>query len=144
MREPLRPTELRPAQTNPQARNAHRREVWWQVVLPLLLDMLLGAAAIFGLVTGRVGSVQNAAQLATIFLTIPLMLVGVLFFILTIFLIFALGRIMHWIPLQTNKAQQLADKASQQAIRSANLLAGPLLFVDSWANAIGSIFRRRR
>jgi hypothetical protein len=144
MRESLPTSDIVQFQSNPRSRRAHRREVWWQIVMPLLIGVLLGAAAIFGLVTGRVGNVQNAAQLATILLTIPLMVIGMLFFVLGVFLIFALGRVMHWIPAQTFKVQQLADKASQHTIRSANLLAGPLLFVESWASAIGTIFRRRR
>lgn len=144
MRKSVRTSELTQAQTNPHARRAHRREVWWQIVLPLLLGVILAAAALFNLVTGRVGNVQNAAELATIFLTIPVMIIGVLFFILTVFLIFAVGRVMHWIPAQTFKVQQLADKASLQTIRSANLLAGPLLFIDSWVSAIRTIFRKRR
>lgn len=144
MRESLPTSDIVQFPSNPCSRRAHRREVWWQIVMPLLIGVLLGAAAIFGLGTGRVGNVQNAAQLAAILLTIPLMVIGVLFFVLAVFLIFALGRVMHWIPAQTFKIQQLADKVSQGTIRSANLLAGPLLFVESWASAIGTIFRRRR
>ena len=130
--------------TNPRTRRVHRREVWWQLVFPLLLGIFLGGAGLYALFTGRFGNVRNAAGLATIFIAIPIMVIGVLMFILTVVLIFVLGRTLHWIPTQTIKAQRLAENAGRQVARGANLLAGPLLFFDSWASALGSVLRRRR
>lgn len=138
------PVDLLAHATNPRTRRAHRRETWWQIVLPLLLGLVLAGLAVAALLKGNFGGVQNASQIATVILTLPLLVLGVLFFILTIFLIYALGRALHWIPTQTIRAQRLAERVSQETVRGANLLATPLLFFESWSRALGELFRRRR
>ena len=141
---PTRISTSLPSLRNPQTKRAHRREVWWQIIFPLLLGVALGCAGLYALLSGRFGDVQNAAGLATILIIVPIMVIGVVLFLLSAGLIFALGRAMHWIPTQTIKAQRLAKDASNQVARGANMLAGPLLFFDSWANAVSSVFKRRR
>ncbi len=144
MRNPLPSPDLFQQTANPRTRLSHSRETFWQIVLPLLIGAALAGVAVYALITGNFGGVQNASQIATIFLILPLFVIGLLFFVLIIFLIYALGRALHWIPTQTVRAQRLAEQVSHQAVRGANLLAEPLLFVESWSRAIGALFRRRR
>lgn len=144
MRNPLPSPDLFEQASNPRTRRAHRRETFWQIVLPLLIGAALAAAAVYALLSGNFGGVQNASQIATIFLILPLFVIGLLFFVITIFLIYALGRALHWIPTKTIHAQRLAEQVSHQAVRGANLLAKPLLFAESWSRAISTLFRRRK
>lgn len=138
------PIDLLAHATNPRTRRAHRRETFWQIVLPLLIGAVLAGAAVFALLNGNFGGVQNASQIATTFLIFPLFVIGLLFFVLVVVLIYVLGRTLHWIPTQTIRAQRLAERVSHEAVRGANLLAEPLLFFESWSKAISGLFKRHK
>lgn len=143
MREPVVTGELMHAPRNPHTAHAHRREVWWQILLPLLLGIALGGIGLYALFSGRFGNVQNAAELATVLLIAPFVIIAVLLFVVTVVLIYVIGRAMHWIPTQTVHAQRLAEQVSSGVVKGANALAGPLLFVDSWATSLSRLFRKR-
>ena len=129
---------------NPRTRRAHRLQVVGQIFLPLLAGILLGGAGLFLLLNANVGNVERAAQFSTVLLAIPFVVIGLILFFLLVFLIFALGRLMHWIPPQTYRVQRLAHGVSSRAVRGANLLTEPVLFIESWAGALGDLVSRRR
>lgn len=122
----------------------HRRELWLQILLPLVLGAALGGFGLFALLNANTGNVTRAAELATVLLAIPLIVMGVIFLVAIVALIYVLGVAMKWIPTKTVYAHRLMDRVNSVAQRGATLAAQPLIVLDSWSNALSRTFKRLR
>ena len=136
--------EIFTEERHPVARRRHVREVWLQIALPLVLGALLGGLGLYALLTAQAGNVTRASQLATIVLTIPLLALGVVLLVALVAASYLLGRAMKWIPAKAIYAHRLAQRATQAAVRTADLAARPVLAIESWANAISRMLNRRK
>jgi hypothetical protein len=124
-------------------RRRHNREVWLQILLPLLLGIALGGLGLAALLGGGGGSVQRGAELATVLLAIPLLVMGVIFLAAIVAMIYAVGLAMNWIPQKTVYAHRFMDQVANFAQRGADLAARPLIALESWSSAISHLTQRR-
>lgn len=94
------------ASTRPSLR--HRRQVFWQILLPVILA---GAGVIALVVLATIASTRGStvtatwANIATVWLIIPLIFTGLFFAIFTAAMIFLLARLLRNVPTYTRLAQ---------------------------------------
>jgi hypothetical protein len=50
---------------------------------------------------------------------------------------------MNWIPRKTIYVHRLMDQANQAAQQSADLVARPVVAIQSWGTALGNLWRQR-
>ncbi len=92
--------------TRPSLR--HRRQVFWQILLPVILA---GAGVIALIVLAAIASTRGSivtetwANLATVWLIIPLIFTGLFFTIFTAGMIFLFSRLLRNVPTYTRLAQ---------------------------------------
>ncbi|MCW5876953.1 MAG: hypothetical protein KIS85_08745 [Anaerolineales bacterium] len=141
MSDPLLKTKL-PATRNPHTLRAHRRESFWQIILPLLLVVGLVAWLMVQLLQAGPASSEQAAQVAVILLAIPLLLLGIALFLALVVLSLGVARLGRWLPPQALRLQDVARSFNSQTQRAAGLAIRPLLAIESWAMALNRLLKR--
>lgn len=143
-RDPLYSEDLFGAARHPLARRRHVRQVWLQIALPLGLGGLLGGVGLYALLAANVGNAARAAQVATLFLAIPLILIGVILLVALVAAIYFTGRAMRWIPEHTIYLHRWLQQANHAILRGADYAAKPMLAAQSWGQALRRVFQRER
>jgi uncharacterized membrane protein len=119
----------------------HRRELAWQIILPVVLSALLIVALIVlvNLATFNAGGdVARWAAISTMWIIIPVMLAGLVLFALLGALVYGMKRLLEITPTYTGLAQDYVHKAASYVKRVADMAVRPVLFIDS----IGASIRR--
>ena len=119
----------------------HRRELVWQIILPVALMSILIVALIvlINIATfNQGGDVARWAAISTIWIVIPIMLAGLVLVAVLIALVYGLKRLLEITPTYTGLAQDYVHLAAGYVRRAADMIVRPVLFLDS----IGASFRR--
>lgn len=127
---------------NLESQRRHRRELWWQILFPLLLSVALISGGAYLLVSRGGASSEILSQIATMVLILPLLVIGLMLLIVLGALIYALALLMNWLPPNAFWLQGQIQRVSHRAIQAADLLAEPVLRLESWSSATKRIFRR--
>lgn len=108
----------------------HRRQVWTQILLPVLI----GAAAFIGapiaawLTTyGGAGNVSRWAAISTMWSLIPVIMAGAILLVVLLALIFATSQISGWIPRYSYGVQRIAQRVAWGTSRAAAIVRKPVL-----------------
>ena len=124
-----------PERVKPSPR--HRRQTFWQILLPVILASLaVIALVVFASIATVSESTMPAtfANISTIWLIIPLMVVGVMFFLFTVGLIFLVSRLLRNIPAYTRLVQIYLQIFSIRVDSILDRIAQPQIAVLSrWA-----------
>ena len=123
----------------------HRKQVVWQVILPVVLAALLmiGMIVLISLATfGQGGDVARWAAISTIWIVIPVMVVGFLLLAGLIGLIYVLILVLGGVPHYTSIAQDYVYKARGYIVRGTDMLVRPIIALDSWMENIRALFGR--
>ena len=124
---------------------SHRRQMWTQILLPLLLTVILFMAVILltSIATFRDnGEVGRWAAISTIWLVIPVMLAGLIFLALLGGMIYLLGRLVGLIPSYSYQAQRFIYRIEGYVKRGAEFTRKPVLLVDILKSQIKKILQR--
>lgn len=133
-----------PAPRNPATHQKHRREVFWQVTLPLALGggLLLATAAltVWGGVSGR-ADVSLWADISLIWLILPWLLFTLIFVIILAGLVYAVTMMLKGLPPLAYRVQRGFQRAGVLVRSYSDRLVEPILKVNS-AGARAGAFKR--
>ncbi|MFZ1040088.1 MAG: hypothetical protein WCA79_09205 [Anaerolineales bacterium] len=124
----------------------HRKQLWTQILLPILLAVLVFIAVIVltSVATFRNnGDVARWAAISTIWLVLPVLIVGLLFLIILLAIIYLLARLTSLIPPYSYQAQKFVYQIEGYVKRGTEMLVKPLLFVDIIKSQINKFMERR-
>ena len=124
----------------------HRKQVWTQILLPILLTVLLLIAVIVltSIATFRDnGDVGRWAAISTIWLVLPVLIVGLLFLIILLAIIYLLARLISLIPPYSYQAQRFVYRIEGYIKRGTEMIVKPVLFVDIIKSQINKFMERR-
>jgi hypothetical protein len=119
-----------PPPRNPITHQAHRREVFRQITLPLLLGgLILLAAAVAVLVLGvrGQGDLRRWADTSLIWLIAPMMVFALLFLALTAGLVYAVTRLLGALPPFARQVQDIFILIRFRVAEMADKLVAPVL-----------------
>ncbi len=129
-----RPTHL---ERNPKTHAAHRREVFWQIILPLLAGILLILAAVGAIIFSAlqpVTDVERWAGVSLIWLILPALFFALLFLAVLAALVFGVSYLLRLIPHYAMVVQLFIERAKDKAGQLLNLSVEPVLRINSlWA-----------
>lgn len=124
----------------------HRRELAWQIVLPVVLASLLIVALIvlINVATfNQGGDVARWAAISTIWIVIPVMLVGLVLLALLVALVYGMKRLLDITPTYTGMAQDYVHLAAGYIRRFADMAVKPVLLLDGLGASIRAFFGRK-
>ena len=123
----------------------HRKQVIWQVILPVVFAafLLIGVIVLISLDTlGQGGETGRWAAISTIWIITPIMIVGIILLAVLIALIYLLARALGSLPHYTSLAQDYVYKARGYVSRGADMVVKPILVLDGFLGNIKAFFGR--
>ena len=128
---------------NPVTRRKHQREVLWQITAPLVVGLLLlvGMVALLGF--NAVVPVSQWAELSTIFLIIPLLILSLVPLALIGTLIYLTIILIPNIPPYARLAQDAIRKVAGYAKQGADMAAEPIILVESLTARLRSLLGKK-
>jgi hypothetical protein len=111
----------------------HRRQLWMQILLPLLVAVaiILAVATLTGIATFRENSdVGRWAAISTIWIIIPVMGAGLLVLVIFIGLIYGMARLLALIPAYTGYAQKIVWRIEGYIRRGTQQAVQPILALE--------------
>jgi len=119
-----------------------------QIYVPLFVGLLVLIGLVLLLRRGAVGSAGAWADASTVFLLIPVILLGFLFTLACIALAVGLGYLIGWLPGPIRKGWEVLLRVRSGVRRGADLAARPIVSAKGvWASlragvdSVTSIFR---
>jgi len=124
-------------QRNPKTHAEHKREVFWQITLPLLIGILIILVAVGAIIFSTiqpVTDVERWADVSLIWLIVPTLFFALLLLVLLAGLIYAVSFLMRLIPRYALIIQLYFEQARAKVGQMLNLSAEPILRLNSiWA-----------
>ena len=124
----------------------HRKQLAWQIILPVVLAALLIVALIvlISFATFRDnGDVGRWAAISTVWIVIPVMVAGLIFLIILGGIVYLLKYLLNITPVYTGKAQDFVHKIAGYIKRFADATVKPVFFVDGIGASINRLVGRK-
>lgn len=125
----------------------HRRQVWTQILLPVIFAILVFilVIALISIATFREnGNVSRWAAISTIWLVIPVMIAGLVLAVVLSALIYLLARLTQLIPPYSYQAQRFALRVEGTAKRITGMVRKPVLLLGELGNFVKAAIRLAR
>src|SRR5262245_47561398 len=101
----------------------HRKELAWQIILPVVVAaiFIVGLIILINVATFRDnGDVGRWAAISTIWIVIPVIVAGLIFFIILGGIVYLLKYLLDITPVYTGQAQDLVHKIAGYIKRAAD------------------------
>ncbi len=133
---------------NPKTHAEHKREVFWQITVPLIIGLLLILAAVGAVVFFTVQPVTEVgrwASVSLIWLILPALFFALLILIVLAGLIYAISFLLRLVPHYTLVVQLFLEQAKSKVAQLLNLGIEPILRINAiWAAIRFSTERGKR
>lgn len=123
----------------------HRKQRTGQIILPVVLGALLFLALVVLVIMGTAngGDVGRWAAISTIWISIPVCLMGFVFLALTGGMVYLMGRLLGIAPTYTGKAQDFVHKLEIRIRRFADMTVKPVFTVSGFGATIKALLGRK-
>jgi energy-coupling factor transporter transmembrane protein EcfT len=124
----------------------HRSQRTVQIILPVVLAALLFVALVvlINIATfGYNGDVGRWAAISTMWISIPVCLMGFVFLVLLVGMVYLLGRLLGVAPTYTGKAQDFVHKLAIRIRRAADVAAKPIISLNGFGATIKALLGRK-
>lgn len=124
----------------------HRKQLVWQIILPLALTALLVVALIVLVNVAtftRDGDVARWAAVSTIWIVVPIMIAGLLVLVALTGLIYLMKRLLDLTPTYTGRAQDYVHKFAGYVKRGADAAVRPIFFLEEIRASVRRFFGRK-
>jgi hypothetical protein len=126
--------------------NRHRKQRTTQILLPVILAALLfiGLIVFVNVATfGYNGDVGRWAAISTIWMSIPICLMGLVFLALLGGMVYLFGRLLGVAPTYTGKAQNFVHKLAIRIRLAANAAVKPVLAINGFGATLKALLGRK-
>lgn len=134
------PKRLEPAR-NPETTARFRKEVLWQITVPFILGVLIvvGGAVLLGYL--GVGDTAVWSDISTMWLLLPVFILGIIPLALSVGLIFLLTRALSILPAYAYQVQLVFARVRDVIRRGADRAVEPVLRLHSSSASVRSLRR---
>jgi len=131
-----------PRERNPITTAAHRREVFWQITLPLILGLLLVlAVTVLAAVSGS-GPASKWGDISLIWLILLTLLPILIFTVIIAGLAFGVFRLIGILPGYARQVQDFFMLVQEQVRKGADKAVDPALKAHSFLAGIAALRRK--
>ena len=131
------PNKRLSAERNPKTHAEHNREVFWQIILPLVIGILLLIAALAAIIfsaTLPVTDVGRWADVSLMWLILPSLFFALIILVITIGLVYGVSLLLRVIPRYARIIQLYFEQGKGKISQLTNLMVEPVLRIHSiWA-----------
>jgi hypothetical protein len=122
----------------------HRHERNWQILAPVIIAASIGVALSIIIVIGALqgGDAATWADIATILLVAPIMVVSVLLLGVLSVMIYGAGMAYKLLPNYSGQAVDAIYNVTAQVKFYADKSTAPILIIKTWLSVPGKIFRK--
>ena len=123
----------------------HRKQRTTQIILPMVISgvVLIGMIVLISLATFKSnGDVSRWAAISTIWIVIPILLVGLIVLAILIGLIYLMARALGALPHYTGIAQDYVYIAQNYIIRGADMVVKPMIALEGFIENVKAFFER--
>ena len=131
-------------QRNPITYAAHKRQITWQIYVPLGLFILLVIGLAVMALLATVANKSLWADISLIYLSFFLMLVALLILAISIIVVYMLHQGLTFIPYKTLQAQAFFFRMERKIRTIANQSAEPFMRLSSLKASMQAFFRSLR
>jgi heme/copper-type cytochrome/quinol oxidase subunit 2 len=124
----------------------HRKQLMWQIILPITLTVILCVALIvlINVATFRDGGdVGRWAAISTIWIVVPIMIGSLIALALLGGLVYLMAKLLHIMPTYTGMAQDYVHIAVGYVKRGADAVVKPVFLIDGLGASIKAFFGRK-
>ncbi len=124
----------------------HRKQIGRQVILPVILAgvVMVAMIVLISIATFRDGGdVGRWAAISTIWLVIPVIIVGLIGLAVLIGLIYVLAKLLGILPTYTGIAQDYVYLAHSYVIKAADMAAQPIIGLNGIIGTVKAFFGRK-
>jgi len=124
----------------------HRRQLFWQIILPIVLTVLLCLVLIVFINIAAFrdgGDTERWAAVSAIWIVIPIIIGLVIVLALLIGLVYLMAKLLHIMPAYTGLAQGYVRKAAIYIKRGADAVVKPIFLIDGIGASIRALFGRK-
>ena len=118
----------------------HKHQLAWQILVPFFVVTALILVIAVLVATGATAT-STWADISTIWLVAPLLVITLLFMAVFGFLVYGMARLLQLIPRYTGKVQDLFNLLSGRAHTIADAIAKPFIWFQQAGAILKSIFR---
>jgi hypothetical protein len=125
----------------------HRKQIVWQVILPVVVTSLLIVALIVlvNIATfNQDGDVARWAAISTIWIVIPIMVGLLIFLALMVGLVYLMKKLLNVTPTYTGMAQDYVHIGAGYIKRAADTIVKPVLQLNGILAGINAFFERMK
>lgn len=125
----------------------HRKQLMWQIILPMVLTSLLIVALIvlINIATfNQGGDVARWAAVSTIWIVIPIMFGLLIFLALMVGLVYLMKKLLNVTPTYTGLAQDYVHLGVSYVKRATEAIIKPVLELNGILASINAFFERMK
>lgn len=123
----------------------HRKQMSWQIVLPVVLmsALLIALIVLINIATFRDnGDVARWAAISTIWIVVPIMIAMLIFLVLLIGLIYLLSQLLGITPRYTGLAQDYVYKVAAYIKRALDILVKQIIEIQGVLASLREFFKK--
>ena len=123
----------------------HRKQRATQIILPVVISALalIGMVVLISFATFKSGGdVDRWAAISTIWIVIPILIVGLILLVILIGLIYLMALALSALPHYTGIAQDYVNLAQGYIVRGANMAVKPIIAVEGFIGNVKAFFER--
>ena len=132
---------------NLETKERHRREVWWQITLPLIFGVILIAVLVFAIIRTGVGDTSVWADVSLIWVIIPLIFAALIPLVILLGIAFGLTWLIKNTPPYAFQVQDAFDRLEAGVSRVMDRVTEPILRINSELarlKAIGTVTKSKK
>ncbi|MGD8458643.1 MAG: hypothetical protein PVF83_19875 [Anaerolineales bacterium] len=139
---PSMSTQKKNLSSNPITKATHRREINRQVTLPFAFALILIIGIAFWFSWAGIGSIERWSQIALIFILLMGLVLGLIFLVISIGLLYMVTVILRTIPPYAYMAQNAILKIDEQIKSGSNLSVRPVIELQKFLAIMDVILGR--
>ena len=123
----------------------HRNQRTIQIILPVIISALalIGMVVLISFATFKSGGdVGRWAAISTIWMTIPVLIAGLIVLIILVGLIYLMALALGALPRYTGIAQDYVSLAKGYVIRGANMAVKPIIALEGFLGNVQAFVKR--
>jgi len=124
------PNKIVLPERNPETHAEHKREVFWQITIPMGIGVLLVLLATFGVVvaaTQPVSELSRWADVSLIWLIIPALFVGLIFLAVIAGIIYLIIIVLQMTPRYARLIHNYLEIGKHKLFRISDQITGPIV-----------------